>query len=274
MNDNEFVKENANDNPMNQSTGGIQLPFPTLYMSWHSGDKNLIDLGADNVKYSGGWKIDEEKLKFFNDAMNTPDYKLPATWKPAVMQGDEPYNVFLKKNIAISFIGIRERNVAEVDGRIEIFPRFTKGTKSHMQMLVLLHLGDLTTPAVISSKSTSAGRIKDCISKEYVNATKELREKWGIPYYRMWIDLGIDKPDFVDPSFGKADKPRLVSLCKLLSYPTSEAELKATYIGKDLIAYTDDLKIKAQEWLNDVRWKTGKEPVQNNVALDEEDMPF
>lgn len=251
MNDNFFMQENVNSDPMQSALhDGIQLPFPTLFASWHNGKKELAELGTDSVKYAGGWEMSEKYYEGVKDQF--PDLPM---FKMAAMNGKESYNAYLAKTLIVVPVGIRERSLMKVDGRDVVVKKFTKGARAHMQLLAYLATQNMEpfAPIVLSAKSNSARYIKDAI-KLFDDNTKEIRSGVKVPYYRFWLRLGIGTPKF--ETVGRGDNTSDITPCQLIEPATgwNMDVLKRTYIGQEMIAKIDEMQIASAEWLNDKIW--------------------
>ena len=254
-----FITEDNNSDPMQTGfNDGIKLPFPTLFFSWRNGDPALDELGENNVKYTGGWEMNEKNYE--NVKANFPN--LPLYFKPTTFKGKtENYNAFVTKQIAVVPVGMRERSLMKVDGRDVPVKRFTKGSKSHLQMIAFM--ADFSEGAykpygavILSAKSNSAAAVKSAFTT-FDAQTKDLRSSIKVPYYRFFIRIGIGTPKF--ETVGRGNDTHDITPCQLIAPQagwTMDA-LKAAYIGKDVIEQISTLQIAAAEWLNDKAWMNG-----------------
>lgn len=255
-----FTPEDNRSDPMQTGfNDGIKLPFPTLFFSWRNGDPALDELGNNNVKYTGGWEINEKNL----DASKADFPSLPMYFKPTTFKGKtENYNAFVTKQIAVVPVGLRERSLMKLDGRDVPVKRFTKGSKSHLQMLT--YMADYSEGAykpygavILSAKSNSAAAVKNTFSA-FDTQTKEIRAEVKVPYYRFFIRIGIGTPKF--ETVGRGNDTHDITPCQLIAPEKgwSMDALKAAYVGKDIIEKITTLQIAAAEWLNDKTWMLGE----------------
>lgn len=266
MTDNIFEPEANTADPMiNANAEGVQLPVPALFLSWRNGDSKLDELGLDNVKYTGGWELNDKNYEKVKD--NLP--ALPLSFKPTTIKGTEgQYNAYLAKNIAVCPVGIRERSLVKMEGRDVPVKRWTKGSRQHIQMLAYMAYRSEQgfTPfglVILSAKSNSAAYVKNTFST-FDAQTKDIRASVKVPYYRFYITIGTHgTPEFV--TVGKNNQTHDITPCNLITPAGgwNMDELKARYIGREAISKIAEIQMAAAEWLNDKSWSMG---VQNDTA--------
>jgi len=269
-----FTPEDNNSDPM-QSNGfdGIKLPFPTLFLSWRNGDPALDELGENNVKYTGGWELNEKNYK----QVEADFPALPLYFKPATLKGkQENYNSYLTKQVAVVPVGMRERSLMKIDGRDTPVKRFTKGSKSHLQMIAFM--ADYSEGAykpfgavILSAKSNSAAAVKNAFTT-FDAQTKDIRASIKVPYYRFFVRVGIGTPKF--ETVGRGSDTHDISPCQLITPKDgwSMDILKAAYVGKDVINTISTLQIAAAEWLNDKSWIFGDTSAQVQPQIPAEEL--
>lgn len=239
LKDNEYQQSNA-------QSSFVTLPFDAPVLYWKHGD---VDVTPGTIGHYGRWNCQMEDFDKIAQAANIPAPKEIETRVKKDRNGrptSETYKVYAWRAVVFAVIASRSR---------WIHNQRTGKNNSHTQILV--HLFDKnsegaiipTVPAILSAKVLASGALENCVKKWFDTIHSFNTVKIPPIYFYMAVGTFGEQSKFTG-SHGTSTLPELYT-------PQNLTADNLPFVGNGIARKMSDLKLQAQDWLNDQDWLTG-----------------
>lgn len=239
--------------------GGVELPFPVMYLWALNGQANLKgQIDKAPATYYGGFACKAEDLHDLVDQ----GMSVPGGWKASTSAGRDgsEFDVYSTREVVIAPYAKR---ISWLVGK-ERHPQYVEGGRRHVQVVAYLAevqgengarrfipWGDV----VLTAKGYQAGNLLDAFSK-WDKATKALRAKVApkVPAWCFYMKLGTFGKERVQVNVGKpgAQSPITPVTC-FIPDKLDEAMFSRLFVGQEIASVMAEHLDEAQEWLQ--AWK-------------------
>ena len=245
---------NAIDNPL---AGGdrVTLPFKAPSLYWHNGQAQVAK-DASGALFLGGWWANAEEIESLSGPL--PEKFIQETW---TNREGGTYDVFAARSILVAVIASRFRWTTKKDAQGNV-----TGNTSQKQVLCYMAYSEVDRktkaklilpwgPVVLAFKGL-AGTWLDSAFKAHEKGITEIRKEIApnVPWPYFYAILGTFGNDRVQEMVGKVQKSPITPPLAYVPEKLDAATLATLYVGENVAGFMGDLKVNAQEWLDD--WKS------------------
>lgn len=229
--------------PAPETSEGVSLPYPALYLSWENGQPQLRELGG--LACFGGWSAKQEQ------ADEIDGLKLPrgfAKYNRNFKSGDSK-PCYGSRLITVSIFAMRWRWVNRQDDRNGSMS-YRPGDVKHVQWLAALFTDPALTaftPAVLTTKGVQVKRIEAAQKewREAINARNAKFARYPISAFAITLGSSGDKP--VYESVGDKEKYTITPIKALIPEDPDKR-----LIPPAVVTELTELRKRSNDWL--VAW--------------------
>lgn len=223
-----------------------KLSFP--YVMWRRGDSKMEELGKEHFSYRGGFFATFEQIG--------ADASIPG-WTKGKFKGEkDSIEGLCASKAAIAIIRTRRRWIQEVGGQMKYRPwnQYEAGMKGQMQAIGLIK--GFAHPVCFSFKGLTISDIevaqRDHSSRVMGIVNRVAPQGKKLPPYALWSIIASGPHDMAGKGAQKSEvtPPRLV-----LPEAITIEQCRKLFIGKELLAFAQDLYMEAADWA--AEWSQG-----------------
>ena len=247
---------------------------------------------AGGVPYTGGWFVSDKNIK-----------TAPQDWEPGEMihRDNSATTGYFRRDLTVAIVAMRRRWIDAMTNPPISFPwsdferakeELGKRPTGHIQVLAVLRDAIEVGPVVLTLKGTVASRFMSSrdgvlgLFNEYIiRAANELALKAGKnarwPMRAFWLAVGPDRDPKDLPIFTEVGQPPNSSTVVFPALRNAHekmtpAEVKALFVGRDLLEQLNDLYGQVLAWRNAWDAPSAQTELPMTVAAEKvaEEMPF
>lgn len=230
-------------------TNRIDLPYPHLKLWWKNG---VIQAPNDNtVRFHGGWAVNTGDAENTLAAMRKSE--LPSYFT-------EPMDFVNRKNETFSIYTARFVPVALIARRKAWFTSQQKGSK-YSRVNFLVYLAEIDTknkvyvpwgPATLQASGFSGMHIEKAFQRwEAITASARHEFANALPAWVFYALLGTVDSERQIVEVGSGSNVSPITPCKVREPEAMGLDdLKKWFIGKEVLAETNELRELADDWLH------------------------